>query len=69
MRFITFILILFNLLLANAIYGSLLDNASSFSIQPPISLPQSYQNLNNAMSGRPHGPYTVKNLSPVVGNL
>ena len=24
-------------------------------------------NLNSAMSGRPHGPYTVKNRSPVVG--
>ncbi|MNW09636.1 hypothetical protein D3C71_2066760 [compost metagenome] len=24
-------------------------------------------NLNKAMSGRPQGPYTVKNRSPVVG--
>ena len=27
-----------------------------------------FVNLNNAISGLPHGPYTVKNLSPVVGN-
>jgi len=26
-------------------------------------------NRNNAMSGLPHGPYTVKNLSPVTGSL
>ena len=25
-------------------------------------------NRNSAMSGRPHGPYTVKNRKPVVGN-
>ena len=25
-------------------------------------------NLNNAISGLPHGPYTVKNLNPVHGN-
>ena len=25
-------------------------------------------NRNKAMSGRPHGPYTVKNRRPVVGS-
>ena len=26
-------------------------------------------NLNNAISGRPQGPYTVKKRNPVVGKL
>ena len=28
-----------------------------------------FVNLNNAVSGLPQGPYTVKYLSPVVGKL
>ena len=28
-----------------------------------------FVNEKSAMSGLPHGPYTVKNLSPVVGTL
>ena len=26
-----------------------------------------FVNMNNAISGRPNGPYTVKNRKPVVG--
>ena len=36
---------------------------------PGLPLAIASVNRNNAISGLPHGPYTVKNLSPVVGKL
>ena len=48
--------------------GKISDHITSIKNLNGTILSIASANKNNAISGRPHGPYTVKNRNPVVGS-